>query len=384
MCLPTERSKPAGSKPAATAAAGFSPRLVRARADHPPNRLAAWALVTLCTASFYLGPLLLLSPFLIYPFHPKAAGVLLCTSVFLAVHPVSPWPRFRRMCQLFYGVFDFHHNMTPKLDEIAARENRLSIVACHPHAIIPLHGFIWGAICDQLLPHMYGVGATTDGALYLPVLRHVLQYLSVGSTQKKAIVASMQQNGQNLFMLPGGVAEIFLSHRRPTADNALPHVQTIKARRYGLMKLALETGASVYPCFVFGASDMLDQLTPVDNNGSDDNKSKETKSGGGIGSTMMALSRKIGGGLTLYYGQYGLPIPWTPRLSMVMGDPVHPVLNGKTVANVSGDKRTCERVDNPTSAQVNELMERYVDATHRLFEQYKAMAGYPNDTLRII
>jgi hypothetical protein len=37
----------------------------------------------------------------------------------------------------------------------------LSIVAMHPHAIIPLHGFIWCAICDQLLPHMYGYGCTT-------------------------------------------------------------------------------------------------------------------------------------------------------------------------------------------------------------------------------
>ena len=98
--------------------------------------------------------------------------------------------------------------MTPQLNKIAKKEQRLSIVAMHPHAIIPLHGFLWAAICDQLLPSMYGYGATTDGALILPVLRHLLQYMSVGSTKKKAIMNQMQVNGQNLFILPGGVAEV--------------------------------------------------------------------------------------------------------------------------------------------------------------------------------
>ena len=42
----------------------------------------------------------------------------------------------------------------------------------------------------------------------LPVLRHVLQYLSVGSTKKKKVLAQMQRNDQNLFVLAGGVAEV--------------------------------------------------------------------------------------------------------------------------------------------------------------------------------
>ena len=148
-------------KPAATAEHGLSPTLIRARADRKHSPIVAWALVILCTASFYIGPLILLSPFALYPFHPRAAGTVLCAAVFLAIHPVSPWPRFRKTCQLFYGVFDFHHNMTPRLDEISREENRLSIIAMHPHAIIPLHGFVWGAICDQVLPHLYGYGCTT-------------------------------------------------------------------------------------------------------------------------------------------------------------------------------------------------------------------------------
>ncbi len=47
----------------------------------------------------------------------------------------------------------------------------------------------------------------------LPVLRHVLRYLNVGSTQKKKVLAQMQGNDQNLFILAGGVAEVSLFAR---------------------------------------------------------------------------------------------------------------------------------------------------------------------------
>lgn len=285
--------------------------------------------------------------------------------------------------------------MTPRLDEIAREGNHLSIIAMHPHAIIPLHGFIWGAICDQLVPHIYGYGCTTDGALILPILRHLLGWISAGSAKKQKILTEMQTNGQNLFILPGGVAEIFLSHRRqqPSSDN-LPNTQTIKARRYGLMKLALETGAIIYPAFVFGASDLLDQLTPVvADRGESKSASKHDQHRilDSLGKMMEYISRKMGGGLTLFYGRYYLPIPYNPQLSIVLGNPIYPVENDdndddgtSSEKNVHGDKRTCKRVENPTTEQVEELMDRYVDALYCLFEQYKVEAGYPNDVLQII
>ena len=159
------------------------------------------------------------------------------------------------------------------------------------------------------------------------------------------------------------------------------------------MRLALETGAVIYPSFVFGASDMLDQLAAV---GKDKAKStageRRASSGtrmlGALGTVMESISRKIGGGLTLYYGQYYLPVPYNPQMSMVLGNPIYPdtATTGKheTMTNISGNKTTCKRVENPTQQQVEELMERYVEALQNLFEQYKEEAGYPHDTLRII
>ena len=145
------------------------------------------------------------------------------------------------------------------------------------------------------------------------------------------------------------------------------------------MKLALQTGAVIYPAYTFGATDMLDQLTPTVTN-SNDPGSKSV-----IGSIMEYLSRKIQGGLTLYYGKFYLPIPHNPQLSMVLGNPIYPVLDDDTTEqNICGNKRTCKRIPNPTDEQVKELMDRYVSALQCLFEQYKVEAGYPNDTLHII
>ncbi|GFH61222.1 hypothetical protein CTEN210_17698 [Chaetoceros tenuissimus] len=355
-------------KIAASSKYGLSPTLIRAIPSQYPTPLSfrykccAWALACICTSSFYIGPFLLSLPFLLYWFHSKAAGVLLCTNIFLSFHPIAPWIQFRRYFQLLYEMFNLHHNVTTRFIEKSREDNHLSIVAMHPHAIIPVHAFLWGAFCDQLLPHLYGMGCTTDGALRLPLLRHILQWLDVGSAHKNALLNAMQRQDKNIFILPGGVAEIFLSHRRSEISSTKEHIQTIKAKRYGLMKLAIETGAIIYPCFVFGASDLLDQLTPakkgrVSKHCDDEHPHTVFDY---VGDLMEYISRKIQGGVTLYYE------------------------GNEFEKNVHGEKRTCKRVENPTPEQVQQMMDKYTTALHNLFEQYKVEAGYPNDKLQII
>ena len=151
------------------------------------------------------------------------------------------------------------------------------------------------------------------------------------------------------------------------------------------MKLAFQTGAAIYPVYVFGVTDLFDHLVPVKKGRSKEGKHHEhLTTFDRLSGMAESLSRRVQGGLTVYWGQYYLPmIPHNPRITMVMGDPIYPV-PGEFELNVNGDKRTCKRVPNPTSEQIEELMEQYVDSLHRLFEQYKELAGYPNDTLQIL
>ena len=378
-------------KPAATAKYGLSQTLIKAKSDLPtplPFHLlfAGWLLACICSSAFYIGPILLVLPPFMCLYYPKVALTLFLINLVLVFYPIKPWRRFRTFFELFYDIFDVHHNMTPKFTQFLANENHLSILAMHPHAIIPLQAFIWSAFCDRFIPQFYGVGATSDQALRLPIVRHILLYLSVGSAHKDVILHSMQTDDHNLFILPGGVAEIFLSQRHSEKDGSAsgPYIQSIKARRYGLMKLALQTGAAIFPMYAFGATDVFDQLMPVKKGSTVSKKSHNLSSlVDYLSEAMESISRRVHGGLTLYWGRYFLPIPHNPKLTLVMADPIYPV-PGTTGWNENGTKKTCKKIPNPTPEQVEELMERYVDALHRLFEQYKVQAGYPNDILDIV
>jgi hypothetical protein len=100
---------------------------------------------------------------------------------------------------------------------------------------------------------------------------------------------------RHLYILPGGVAEIFVS-------TPGKHAVIFKNRR-GLCKLALETGCNIAPCYVFGGTDFFNNLATGD-------------------SWLSKLSRKLQMGLTIFWGQYGLPIPYTPRVTMCLADPL--------------------------------------------------------------
>lgn len=100
------------------------------------------------------------------------------------------------------------------------------------------------------------------------------------------------------------------------------------------------------------------------------------------GPILEKISRSFKGGFTFFWGQYGLPIPFPSKLSMVCGDPIWPVPNtiGSDMAN---GRLTCKKIPNPTNEEIEELLGRYITALERLFDQYKDQAGYPHAKLQV-
>jgi hypothetical protein len=149
-------------KPAATKEFGFSPTLNRAKSERYSTplprwqRFIAWTLALWIPSFFYLGPLMLILPPFLFVWSPRAALVLLLIDIVLAFFPNKEWPWFRGLFEMWYELFDMHHNIlidpknpaaAPKLDE--SKLNTLTILAMHPHGIIPIQGFLWPALCDQ-------------------------------------------------------------------------------------------------------------------------------------------------------------------------------------------------------------------------------------------
>mmetsp|Transcript_31858 Transcript_31858/g.48873 ORF Transcript_31858/g.48873 Transcript_31858/m.48873 type:complete len:393 (-) Transcript_31858:157-1335(-) len=370
--------------PAATDKHGRSPTLIKAvpsKYPYPmPFGLALIARITavMVPSLFYVGPAILAAPIPVALFVSSRAGMIMLTvALFLAFIPVKQWPYFRQFFQMWYELFDFHHNINLPLDPAKQEvdDKTLTIYATHPHGVIPIHGYLWCAFCDQHFPNRYGFGALTDIAMRLPLLRHVMGWLSSEPAQKKVLLRRMDA-GDNLYILPGGVAEIFA---------ACPGRNVIKAPRRGLMKLALQTGGVLVPTYVFGANDFYNQLATYGSN-----KTNAPSKGGEdptnvLGQIQRKISRRFKGGFTFFWGQYGLPLPYEVKCSMVLGDPIEPVPGtlGREKTK-SGTKLTCTKIAEPTEEQIDELYIRYTDALVRLFEQYKAEAGFPDAKLDIL
>ena len=147
---------------------------------------------------------------------------------------------------------------------------------------------------------------------------------------------------RHLFILPGGIAEIFTS---TPGKNIV-----IFKERKGLIKLAIETGTHLIPCYVFGASDFFHNFS----------------TGEGY---LSKLGRKHRIGITMFFGHFGLPIPFTPRVTMCFADPL-PV------------EKWSQEGDIP-SEMVDELHAKYIESLQNLFEKYKNAAGYPDAKLEV-
>ncbi len=150
---------------------------------------------------------------------------------------------------------------------------------------------------------------------------------------------------KNLYILPGGIAEIFTS--KPGR-----HAIVFKDRR-GLCKLSVETGAEMVPCYVFGGTDFFENLATNDYFG-----------------WLMKICRKFRIGITLFWGYFGLPIPYAPKVTMVMGDPI-------PVPVVPDD-------DEKKSKAIDQLHATFIKEMQVLFDKYKTAAGYPDGKLEIL
>lgn len=282
--------------------------------------------------------------------------------------PSREWETGRKIGQLWYELFDFHCNRSPKecIENIDKGDHNQYIIGMHPHGIIPLQAVLWSAYCDQYCSYttsngkkkfLYGFGAAADVTQYLPFLRNWLGWLTAGSASYKALLNGLEhgispeanrvgRKPKHLFILPGGVAEIFTS----TPGS---HTIVFKNRR-GLTRLSLQTGAKLIPAYVFGGTDFYNNLATSEN-------------------FLAKLSRKLQMGITIFYGPVPfLPIiPYTPKVTLVIGEPIEVEKWDATKGPIPDD-------------QIEELHERYIDSIQELFERYKEVAGYPDAVLNIV
>ena len=195
----------------------------------PIRYVVAWITIVLFALSFFspLFAMILLVPWVWRTF-PLFAGLFSVSLILSFIIPPKEWPAFRKVGQLWYEVFQFSCNVTPaEVEELLNYcDSHQLILAMHPHGIVPFQAVLWSAYCHQYFSNgkksMYGFGAAADVVAYVPFLRNFLFFLSAGSATYKVLkdglvegkapsVNAAGRKPKHLYILPGGVAEIFCS-----------------------------------------------------------------------------------------------------------------------------------------------------------------------------
>ena len=196
-----------------------------------------------------------------------------------------------------------------------------------------------------------GFGGMATVVTRLPFFRTIMGWLSGVAAKYKTLKRGLTgaifrrpATGHNLYMLPGGLAEIF---------TARPGSHTIVwSRRRGLVRLALETGAQLTPLYIFGGNDFFHQLLTHD-------------------SALSRISRAAGASLTLFWGRWWLPVPLAPPHGLTIAI-AEPLPSRRAVGTT------------PTEEEIQALHTEYAKAMLELFDEYKAAAGYPDAQLQIL
>ena len=165
------------------------------------------------------------------------------------------------------------------------------ILACPPHGTFPI-GNILSLICmkNGTGRIVYGLAATA--VFYLPIFKNIMSALYCIDASKENALDHIKNKHSDLGISPGGVRGIFEKQ---------DHQETIFIKqRYGFVKLALQTGSIIQPCYILGNTQTFKHFYDKY-------------------SILATISRKLKAGICLLYGRFYLPIMFRIPLTAVMG-----------------------------------------------------------------
>jgi hypothetical protein len=145
--------------------------------------------------------------------------------------------------------------------------------------------------------------------------------------------------GRSVGVVPGGIAEMF-------AAGGDGDEKMVVLQRKGFVRIALETGAQIVPCYCFG------------------NTQTFVNAAAGEDNLLRKLSRTLRMSLIFFWGRCYLPIPFRTPMLTVVGRPIQ-----------------CPKMENPSPELVNQYHNLYLKETKRIFMTYRNTYGWENKSL---
>jgi len=239
---------------------------------------------------------------------------------------------------LRYFSFKFYY-------EEKMHANKPYILVGPPHGVFP-----FGNIMSLLaLPFMFGYsfrGLATSIAFRLPFFRQLLFSIGGIDASRESATKALMSN-ISVGISTGGVSEVFDTNSK-TGDEVI-----LLKERKGLVKLAIKTGASLLPCYLFGNTQLYSLWCGGDN-------------GSSLHEILRKISRKLGFALILFWGRFYLPLPYRVPIVGVMGRPIH-----------------VEQNNNPSDEEVLKVHELLMNKMKEVFDKHKDKYGWSHKNLII-
>lgn len=222
-------------------------------------------------------------------------------------------------------------------DEKAFNPDQSYVIAAEPHSVFPL-GIVVLTPQSGVLPVKKLRALATSAVFWTPGVRHIWTWLGVAPVSKKSFTQFLQK-GISCIVVPGGVQEcLYLEKGR--------EVVFLK-KRFGFIKIAIETGSPLVPTYCFGQSNTYKWWKPK-------------------GKWYDQISRRIGFTPLIFWGRFGGPVPFRSPMHYVVGKPI-----------------AVTRNTNPSHDEVAVVHKQFIDALEALFEKYKKDLGLENTSLEV-
>ncbi|CAK9200099.1 unnamed protein product [Sphagnum troendelagicum] len=211
------------------------------------------------------------------------------------------------------------------------------VIAAEPHSVLPV-GIIVLTPQSGFLPLTKIRALASTAVFWTPIIRHIWTWLGLVPVSRRHF-SKLLEEGYSCILVPGGVQECL--YMEP--DREVVYLKN----RFGFVKVAIQAGAAVVPCFCFGQTNTYRWWKPS-------------------GKWYNQMSRKLGFTPLVFWGRFGGPVPFQKPMYFVVGKPIDVTKN-----------------PSPTNEEIAVLHGQYIRAVEELFEKHKAAAGFKDTSLYV-
>lgn len=249
------------------------------------------------------------------------------------IHSAANYFQLKIFCEDFKAVLDV----------------KPAILAMEPHDILPVSIFAYSKHLNHFSTHTM-LGCLSSVCFMIPGMRHVYTWGDAISVERKLMLRYLKE-GYSTGLCPGGVQEVTYMKTPDTKECVL-----FVRNRFGLIRLASETGAPIIPSFTFNQRPCYTWIIP--NN-----------------FFTRWIGRRIGFLPLIYFGLHGSVFgqPNPSPLTLVVGKPI-------AVPKLDVDPSTGRIPDGKLQPYMDELVQSY----ERIFEENKARFSMGDTELKIV